>query len=353
MSLQIKKAVRHQKKIRIDIVGPSGSGKTHTALNLATGLGKKILLIDSEHGRSALFADMFDFDILELPETTIDNYLQAITLGHDYDVVVIDSGSHAWEAINEEVQQEAKKSRGGNSFQAWGSKGNPLYSQFIEELISHPAHVIVTMRVKSDYVMEEYTGSDGKTRTKPVKVGLAPKFREGGEYEFDIIGNIDLEHNLIIEKAPPGLNLDGKVISKPGKELGEQIRTWLDSGAAPVIVPPAPSPLTNGDGGVRKAVREPIPDYPGNPWVHVIQGENSMQGVPLCAVNDNTGEWFNKAFNRKVPNKNLTALDIAALQKILTQDDDHNFQARIDARRELASGIEREQYANVESESEA
>lgn len=350
MSLQIRKAVRHQKKIRIDIVGPSGSGKTHTALNLASGLGKKILLIDSEHGRSALFADMFDFDILELPETTIDNYLQAITLGHDYDVVVIDSGSHAWEAINEEVQQEAKKSRGGNSFQAWGSKGNPLYSQFIEELISHPAHVIVTMRVKSDYVMEEYTGSDGKTRTKPVKVGLAPKFREGGEYEFDIIGNIDLEHNLIIEKAPPGLNLDGKVIAKPGKELGEQIRTWLDSGVAPAAIPVPPPTLEQG--AVRKAVREPIPDYPGNPWSHVVQGENTQQGVPLCMVDDPTGDWFNKAFNKKVPNKNLSAMDIAALQKILTQDDDFNFHSRLEAKREHARLIEAEQYRNVESESE-
>ena len=339
MTMQIKKAVRLQRKARIDITGPSGSGKTKTALLLAKGLGKKILVIDSERSSSSLYADDVEFDVIELPDTTIGSYFAALDLSKGYDVTIIDSLSHAWDSVNETVNEAAKKERGGNTFQLWGKVGNPLYAKLLEKVLSLDSHVIATMRVKSDYVMEEYTRSDGKTGTKPVKVGLAAKFREGGEYEFDIVANMDLEHNLIIEKTRLPF-LDGKVINKPGAELGEQIRKWLDGGA--IITKPVeiPKPLTNNDGGVRPAVSDAlaIEPYAGNPWEHIVQGENSQQGVPLCMIEDET--WFPKAANQKVPKKSFTARDIAAIQKIMKQETDFNQAQRQEARDAYSEPLE-------------
>lgn len=340
MSMQIKKAVRLQRKARIDISGTSGSGKTKTALLLASGMGGKILLIDSERSSASLYAEDTPFDVIDLPDTTIGSYFTALDMAVGYDVVIVDSLSHAWEAVNEAVQEAAKRERGGNTFQLWGKIGNPLYAKLLDKILSLPAHVIVTMRVKSDYVMEEYTRGDGKTGTKPIKVGLAPKFREGGEYEFDIVANMDLEHNLIIEKTRLPF-LDGRVINKPGPELGEQIRKWLDGGSIvtkPVAIPP---PLTNNDGGVRPVVNESVIadlSYTGNPWEHIVQGENTQQGVPLCMIDDET--WFPKAANQKVPKKTFTARDIAAIQKIMKQETDFNQAQRQEARDAYSEPLE-------------
>lgn len=320
MTLQIKKAVRIQRKARIDITGPSGSGKTYTALKIASGMGEKILVIDSEQSSSSLYADEFNFDVIELPDHTLPSYFTAIKLADGYDVVVIDSISHAWEAVNEEVTAHAKKSRGGNSFQAWGEKGNPLYNQLLDAVLKLPAHVIVTMRVKSDYVMEEYTGSDGKTKSKPVKIGLAPKFREGGEYEFDVVANLDLEHNLIVEKTRLSF-LDGKVIAKPGPDLGKAIADWLNSGEKPK----APHPLehlsakkldTNGVGGAHPVV-------PENPWLWKLQGHSDHKGKYIAALTDDLIKALKpaRAMDRLYRETKLTQLDCEALTECFKNED--------------------------------
>src|SRR5690606_28365644 len=69
------------------------------------------------------------------------------------------------------------------------------------------------------------------------KVGMAPIQRDGMEYEFDIVADMDQEHNFIVSKTRYR-GLDNAVINKPGVELGEQIRAWLEDG---VEAPPAPS----------------------------------------------------------------------------------------------------------------
>jgi len=92
-------------------------------------------------------------------------------------------------------------------------------------------HVITTMRAKTDYVMEEFTDSSGKTRTKPVKVGLAPVFRAGGEYEFDVVATLDHDHNFICEKTRIAW-LGSLVVKNPSRELGAKIGAWLSSAKA-------------------------------------------------------------------------------------------------------------------------
>ena len=58
--------MKHDAKLRFAICGPSGSGKTYTLLQLATELGGPVALIDTEHGSASKYADLFEFDVLEL-----------------------------------------------------------------------------------------------------------------------------------------------------------------------------------------------------------------------------------------------------------------------------------------------
>lgn len=224
------KATKKQAKARIGLIGPSGSGKTYTALRLATNMGSKVALIDTEHGSASKYADKFEFDVMELidyhPQNYIDGIKEAEAAG--YDVLIIDSLSHAWSGtggILDIVDTATAKSRSGNAFTTGWREASPLHNKLIESMLSARLHLIVTMRSKMEYVLED----DGKGGKKPRKVGLAPVQRDGMEYEFDIVGDMDLEHNFIVSKTRCDL-LDGKVFNKPGEDLAAIIMGWLSDG---------------------------------------------------------------------------------------------------------------------------
>lgn len=224
-----QKATKKQAKARIGIIGPSGSGKTYTALLLATGLGQKIAVIDTEHGSASKYADRFEFDVLELdnyhPQKYIDAIKEAGALG--YDVLIIDSLSHAWAGTDGALELADKNSvkYGGNKFAAWRDV-TPLHNKLVEAIITSPCHVIATMRAKMQYIQTQ----DDKGKTIIKKVGLEPIQRDGMEYEFDIVADMDIDHNLVITKTRCEA-LDGLVVNKPGKELAETIKAWLTDGA--------------------------------------------------------------------------------------------------------------------------
>jgi hypothetical protein len=223
-----KKANKSSIKIRLALVGISGSGKTYSALSIAQNLGDSVALIDTEHGSAAKYADLFSFDCCELESFHASKYIEAIeTASNSYDALIIDSLSHAWmgkDGALEQVDRIAKRSQRENTFAAWRDV-TPLHNQLVESLLACKCHLIVTMRSKSDYVMEEYE-TGGKKKTRPVKVGLAPVQRDGLEYEFDIVADMDKDNNLIVTKTRcPALN--GAVISKPGKQFAETLKNWI------------------------------------------------------------------------------------------------------------------------------
>lgn len=232
------KAVKSRSKLRLGLIGPSGSGKTFSALSIATGLGSRIAVIDSEHGSASKYADLFEFDVAELttfsPQHYIDSLKAAVASG--YDVVVIDSLSHAWSGRGgalELVDQANARSKSGTSFAAW-REVTPLHNAMVEAIITCQAHVICTMRSKMEYAVEK----DDRGKTSIRKVGLSPIQRDGMEYEFDLIGDIDQSHQLVITKSRIPALADA-VISKPGAELAKQIRSWLDAGVEPMRPPAA------------------------------------------------------------------------------------------------------------------
>src|SRR5690606_27326323 len=92
-----RRATKEQAKARIALIGPSGSGKTYTALLLASHMGNRVAVIDTEHGSASKYADQFEFDVLELNSFHPQNYIDGIEAAEreGYDVLIIDSLSHA------------------------------------------------------------------------------------------------------------------------------------------------------------------------------------------------------------------------------------------------------------------
>jgi hypothetical protein len=225
-------AVLEQAKVRMALWGPSGAGKTRTALEIATGLGSKIALIDTEHGRARQYADRYSFDTLELDNFHPDYYIQAIHKAEDagYDVLVIDSLTHAWSGTGGLLEVHAdvvRRSPNRNEFSAW-DEVTPLHRRLIEAIVRSSVHVIITMRAKTEYAME----INEKGKTAPKVVGLGPDQRKNLEYEFDIVGYIDAEHTLYIEKDSSDL-LQDRVIKLPTIEIGTQIEAWFARGERP------------------------------------------------------------------------------------------------------------------------
>ena len=113
---------------------------------------------------------------------------------------------------------------GMNSFTAW-RKLTPQHNAFVEAMVRSKLHLVATMRSKMEYVVE----TNDKGKSVPRKVGLAPVQREGMDYEFDIVFDIDLNHNAMSTKDRSSL-FDGKMIPKPDEKIGKQILEWLNKG---------------------------------------------------------------------------------------------------------------------------
>lgn len=232
--MQIRKAVKGKQKLRVGLIGPTGSGKTMTALKLAQGLvagtDLRVGAIDTERESMELYADMFDFDVIPLTEShdprQYTEALEAFAAAGNYGAVVIDSASHAWmgkDGIQEQLDKYAKKNR-GDSFGGWREM-TPVHNRFVDAMLACPFHLIVTLRAKMEYVRE----TDDKGKTLIRKVGMAPVQRDGMEYEFTVVCDIDTDHNLIVSKTRCHA-VDGMVINKPDAKFATILREWIEDG---------------------------------------------------------------------------------------------------------------------------
>lgn len=236
------KATKEKCKARVCLCGVSGSGKTYSALKIATAMGGRIAVIDSERGSASKYADEFEFDTCnDMPDFSPKCYIEAIKAAEKagYDILVIDSLTHAWAGTGgalEMVDSAAARSR-GNSYVAW-REVTPWHNKLVEAMVNSTAHVIATLRTKADYILETVNG-----KQNPKKVGMAPIQREGMEYEFDVVGDMDLSHTLTITKTRCR-PLDGKQFQLPGEDVAELLTKWLNSGEAPKarVAKPEPKP---------------------------------------------------------------------------------------------------------------
>lgn len=168
----IRPAQRSDVKLIASVAGPSGAGKTYTALKLARGLAGdngKIVLCDTEHGRSQTYADVgapwewIDFQ----PPFSPDRYIEALKAAEAANpaVVVVDSVSHEYEGegglfdlVEQFLQKRAgddTRKRAALSFSAW-DYAKREHKKLLLHMLRMPCHLVLAMRAqdKIDLIRE-------------------------------------------------------------------------------------------------------------------------------------------------------------------------------------------------------
>lgn len=85
-------------------------------------------------------------------------------------------------------------------------------------------HIICTMRCKQDYVLNEKNG-----KLVPEKVGLKAVMRDGIDYEFTIVFDINMKHQCVVSKDRTNLFM-GKPDFMITPTTGEIIKDWCNDG---------------------------------------------------------------------------------------------------------------------------
>ena len=239
-----KKANKSAVYLKLAITGPSGSGKTTAALRLARGLvgdNGRIAVIDTENSSSLLYADTFDFDVCVVePPYTEDKFITAITdaVENKYDCVIIDSFSHVWQAI---LDYKSKLDmRGGNSYTNWAAAGGK-FENILQAVLSSKLHIICCMRSKMDYAID----IDEKGKKSIRKVGLAPIMRDGIEFEFSLVFDLDMNHKAVASKDRTRM-FDGN-ISEITEETGKMLNSWRLGNTKNSSLPEAVAVAENSD----------------------------------------------------------------------------------------------------------
>lgn len=244
-----------QTHLRALFFGAAGAGKTTSALGVGLGLtinaerpegdATRVCLLDSERGSAAKagrdldlpfqHAEVMDFARFasagrgEPPITGNDPRIYTLAIGAlapHFDVLVVDSLTHAWDGALGLVDVAAQKF-GGNSHKAW-SVVTPIWQALLDVLLTAPCHIIGTARART--IWEDQRGSNGKSQ--PVAVGVQPELRKGAEYEFDIVAQMDAAHDANIMKAR-STRFDGQTIPRPGPDFGRALGEWVAGGGEP------------------------------------------------------------------------------------------------------------------------
>lgn len=282
MPIVFESATKDACKARIALTGPSNGGKTYTALmmacELASAEGGIPAVIDTERGSASKYVgtngwrfDRFNaqsFDPLLLTEAL------GVAAGKGYPVVVVDSWSHFWMGTGgmlEQVDRRTAASRSNNSYGTGWKEMAPIEQRMLDAILGYPGHVIVTLRVKVEYVVEK----DDRGKSSPRKVGMKPVQRDQFEYEFDVVGDLDADNTLTISKTRiPGLH--GQIIPKPGVDLAMTIRDWLADGEE------VPGPLA-----FRAQALDPDATYQGMRDLHAKVAAVGLINAPVTDGDDN------------------------------------------------------------------
>ena len=237
-SFKATKAERKKLKVKMCLQGVPGSGKTTGALLIASGIEpdwNKIAFIDTEN-ESALYnvgAKIGDctigefmhipFDAPYTPERYIEAMRYAASLGCT--VVVCDSITHEWNGSGGILEVHGKMP--GNSFTNW-AKLTPRHNRFVDTMRSLPVHIIACARTKQEHVIEQ--GSSGKQAVK--KKGMKTEQREGMEYEFGLVFDIEREGNLATAGKDRTHLFNDRDAFRITPDTGREILQWAESGKA-------------------------------------------------------------------------------------------------------------------------
>lgn len=228
----IRTAARPKMYGRAMLSGPSGAGKTWTSLGMADVLARfglepdapvpPTLMIDTERESALTYADVFAFDHLPWrppfdPDELSDTLIK---LEDRFGVVIVDSFSKFW------------RGQGGTLDIADGRIGGwktarPVQERVTEAVLSVQAHVILCVRSKMEYLIE----NGGHTVTK---MGLAPIQDDTLVYEMNIAADLDMEHRITVTKSrTPAVPVGRMYPAGLERKAAEDYAEWLAGGVPP------------------------------------------------------------------------------------------------------------------------
>lgn len=233
MAIKLEPAKKILKPMKVLLYGPTYSGKTLSSLYLAVGIikairgcteeeaYKHIIIIDTEYGRGALYSQvgLYNYLRIDAPYSTdkLIAPINELNYMDEIDVVITDSLTHFWSKDGGILDAKAKKDQhGGNSYTNW-QEFTAKFNKMLDTLLSSPKHIISTARSKSDTALVE----NAVGKMAPKTYGLKPELRDGIEFDFDIVFNVDKDtHELIVEKGVPNMKT---IYEKATPELGESL----------------------------------------------------------------------------------------------------------------------------------
>jgi hypothetical protein len=282
--MQLQTAERKQAKIKMALQGPTGSGKTKSSLLLAYGLAQdwtKIAIIDSENKSAHFFANLGKYNVLTItPPFEPEKYVEAINhaVRKGMEVIIVDSISAEWEGAGGILDIHA--SMAGNSYTNWKDV-TPRHHEFVQAMLQAPVHVIATIRSKQDYVL---VLKDGKQ--VPEKVGLKGITRDGMDYEFTLLFELDIKHYASAGKDRTEIFMD-KPPFKITSETGKQILKWCNEGISPAEEKRRITERINA----MKSISDLIdlynlnPDYQQDLFDEFVKKREQLQAVAKTPVN--------------------------------------------------------------------
>ena len=234
-AMTIRPAERKKGKIKMAITGQSGSGKTATSLLIAFGITndwKNIVLIDTEEsgdnytGQTVAGVKIGDYNVLALERPfTPEKYIQALEAVENggFQLAIIDSLTHAWTGEGGAIDLHDKETRSGrgNSYTNW-QKPKQKNRRLLERITHAKVHTISTMRSKMETAMVE---EGGKSVIK--NFGLAPIQEKDTVYEFDLVIDMNREHDAHVTKDRT--NCFGDEYFNPSVETGNTLRRWRNN----------------------------------------------------------------------------------------------------------------------------
>lgn len=221
----IQQANKANKKLRIALFGNSGNGKSHTSIAMATQLGRTLVL-DSEDGAANVFADIANFAVLPITDISPEGYVNAINEAareqKNFDCIVIDGLSQAWQFALQEVSKERNTQLG------WG-RLTPRWDAIFHSIKRLQTHVIVTFRSKTRKNENDQWEDTWDSR-------------ENSDYDFDLILQMlgtKIEQNATVCKAKvtkcrfniPDNRLKVGTIINAGNNIIRYLQKWQNETA--------------------------------------------------------------------------------------------------------------------------
>lgn len=313
MSYTFRTAIREEVGLLIGLIGPSGSGKTYSAMRLASGIvgqGNRFAVIDTESRRALHYADMFQFDHLELSAPfRPKEYAEAIQTADKggYRAIVVDSFSHEWAGEGgildwqeEELTRMAGddwKKREACKMASW-IQPKMGHKQMVQRLLQVKANLILCFRAEEKIKMEK--DQNGKVIIVPV--GFQPICSK--EMPFELTVSFLLDPNKPGYPQPMKLQEQHKAIFPLEKQINEEsgklVSEWARGGIKrqdekKQSIPSTPVELFDQymDGLIKKQRDPETAKKMLNEYVKFLAESNSMFADQVKEASQNFKEFWN------------------------------------------------------------